>query len=103
MKRKDQVMATTDIPIARTIKMQESLIIGIRTFVRVPECNIDGEHYSRMAVKDNVIWLDCPCCKGQGIHPLDQEYAGQAYGCDECEGKDRFKKFLEPIRVYREP
>jgi hypothetical protein len=66
-------MATTDIPIARTIEMQESLIIGTLTLVRVLKCNIDEEHYSRMEVKDNVLWLDCPCCKGQGIHPLDQE------------------------------
>jgi hypothetical protein len=47
-----------DIPIARTIKMKKSLIIGTLTLVQVPECNIGGRNCSRMEVKDNVIWLD---------------------------------------------
>jgi hypothetical protein len=94
-------MAETDIPVARSVKMAVTTIVGKTTLIRVPECDIEGKHYSQMEVKDNVIWLHCPCCKGQGMHLLDQEYEGEAYGCDACEGFGYFKKYLEPIRMYR--
>jgi hypothetical protein len=94
-------MASTDISVAKTGETDVTLIIGTETLIRVPKCSIEGRHFTAMESKDNILWVTCPCCKGEGVHPLHHEYEGEAYGCDTCEGFGRFKKFLEPIGVYR--
>jgi hypothetical protein len=94
-------MLKTDIPVAKPVETSVTVIIGTETLIRVPKCSIEGKHFTAMESKDNILWVTCPCCQGVGTHALHHEYEGEAYGCDTCEGFGWFKKFLEPIRVYR--